>query len=426
MAKTKKQKVFIAYESQDEAALKHLLSQLSPLERNGKMETWHNGLVAAGSERELVILEQLKQSDLILLLVSSTFIASDFFYNTFLPQAIHCAENPKVHLIPIITKSCMWEDTLLQKFVALPPRKVPIVSNKWGTLEEPYVQIVQAIKRLIEGGKLESLEEKKEENDPGKNVENTLGNINVLGLTQNIDTSINIGGVRINVGANNSEANEELYMNQADALFRQKKFKEAILGYDKVLAINPRNEEAYYNKGQSLRLLGKMEAALAAYEMAIAINPNWWRVYMGKGRIYEKQKDNAEAIKWYQHALKVNPNIGSIYFKLGHMLHLSNQRQEAMDYYERCIALDPNISVAYLNKGVLLKGQGKVKEALVAYQKAAQLDKRNPSIFFNIGNAYLELRQYQLALKNYEITLHLNPNHAKAITKKELVLKKIR
>ncbi len=426
MAKTKKQKVFIACETMDEAILEHLLSQLSPLERNNKIEVWHHKKVTAGSEREKVILEQLNKSDLILLLISSSFIASDFYYNTLLPKAILRSKKPKVHLIPIIAKSCMWEDTLISSFVALPSKDVPIVSNKWGTLEEPYVQTIKAINNLIKGGKLESIEKEKEEknNNPGiGNILTNIGNVTVGG--QGINNSIKIGDVNINTGDTNKEAEEQLYIDQGIAIFRQKRYEEAIQIFDKVLAINPRNETAYYSKGQIFRLTGRMEEALAAYEMAIIINPNWWRVYAGKAMLYENQKNDAEAIKWYQRAIKTNPNIVILYFRLAYIFHMSGREEDAISYYDRCIAVDPSFSTAYLNKGVLLKSQGKSAEALALYQKAASFDQGNPSIFFNMGNAYLDLRQYKRALENYEITLQLNPNHSKAIAQKEWVLKRI-
>src|SRR5437868_5572142 len=74
--------VFIAYARvrEDEALLKDVENQLSPLERQGLIKIWHEGKIGGGVEWEKEIDKHLRSAPIILLLVSADFIASEKCY----------------------------------------------------------------------------------------------------------------------------------------------------------------------------------------------------------------------------------------------------------------------------------------------------------------------------------------------------------
>src|SRR5260221_483946 len=68
--------VFISYAHEDQALKDELCAHLSNLQRQGLITTWHDGKIVAGTEWEQQIIEHLTSAHLILLLISSDFMAS--------------------------------------------------------------------------------------------------------------------------------------------------------------------------------------------------------------------------------------------------------------------------------------------------------------------------------------------------------------
>ncbi len=142
--------IFIAYVEEDRPFLEELVEHLSVLERLGMVDKiWYNEMIVAGSEWEKETLKALQDADIILLLVSSKFIATDFSYNQEMKQAIARHEEGQAEAIPIILRPCLWDRTPFSKLKVLPKNKIPVSSEKWKHADEPYVQIVEEVERII-------------------------------------------------------------------------------------------------------------------------------------------------------------------------------------------------------------------------------------------------------------------------------------
>src|SRR4051794_35120749 len=75
--------LFYSYSSKDGALRDELETHLSLLMRQGVIRGWHDRRVEAGTEWERQIDEHLEAADVILLLVSADFLASDYCYPMF-------------------------------------------------------------------------------------------------------------------------------------------------------------------------------------------------------------------------------------------------------------------------------------------------------------------------------------------------------
>ncbi|MFK8102796.1 MAG: WG repeat-containing protein [Saprospiraceae bacterium] len=157
--------IFIAYAREDKAYLEELRVQLSILERIKLVDKiWYDGLIQAGTNWENEIHQALENSDIILLLVSADFIASDFCYDKEMKRAIELNETGKVRTIPIILRPCLWERTPLSVLEALPEGAFPIASTHWEDKDEPYKLVVEAIEKIILDLKAGQIDIPKEQN----------------------------------------------------------------------------------------------------------------------------------------------------------------------------------------------------------------------------------------------------------------------
>ncbi len=131
-------RVFVSYASRDRRHLQELHLRLQALKRTyGLVEVWTDGLLMAGSDWDATIRHELNQADVVLLLVSESFVASDYIQDVELMRALERARAGKCLLVPIILEKVhAWQSLPFGSRNALPPKGVPIRdhsphSNGW-------------------------------------------------------------------------------------------------------------------------------------------------------------------------------------------------------------------------------------------------------------------------------------------------------
>lgn len=99
-------KVFISYSHEDVIEKQRLMTFLKPLERSGKINIWQDLRLQAGVKVQQEILDKLDEADIIIMLVSQDFIASDFIYDHELQNAMKKRIQNKVKILPIMISVC--------------------------------------------------------------------------------------------------------------------------------------------------------------------------------------------------------------------------------------------------------------------------------------------------------------------------------
>jgi TIR domain len=92
--------VFISYSHQDQKLREELDTHLANLKRQNIIASWYDGDIKPGEELQPRIIEHLNTAQIILLLVSANFIASDFCYSTEMKQAIARHDANQARVIP--------------------------------------------------------------------------------------------------------------------------------------------------------------------------------------------------------------------------------------------------------------------------------------------------------------------------------------
>ena len=140
-------KIFIAYSRLDEEYLKVLRKHLKPLDRNKTIRIWYDGEIAPGSIWEQSIKDNLYAANIILLLVSANSLASDYFYEKEMADALARHEREEAIVIPIILDYCSWKITELNKLQALPKDGKPV--SEWESISKAYTNIVEGLNRSV-------------------------------------------------------------------------------------------------------------------------------------------------------------------------------------------------------------------------------------------------------------------------------------
>src|SRR4030095_6495752 len=96
--------LFISYshKEEDKAIKNELTRRLHPWEVEGKIKIWTDDNVVPGQEWDMEIKEALRQSRMILFLVSKNFIDSRYINDVELKHAVEKYQNGELVLIPIM------------------------------------------------------------------------------------------------------------------------------------------------------------------------------------------------------------------------------------------------------------------------------------------------------------------------------------
>ena len=145
---TAKNKAFLSYSHRDERFRKALEAHLAILQRNGVLGLWHDRRISPGENLGSEIDSNLRSADLILLLVSPDFIASDYCYSTELRLAMELHAADKAKVVPVILSPVEWNDTPFSKLMALPTDGKPI--STWRNRDEAYVDVTKGIRKVLD------------------------------------------------------------------------------------------------------------------------------------------------------------------------------------------------------------------------------------------------------------------------------------
>ncbi len=127
-----------------------LEEHLQILQRQGFITTWHKGMIGAGKEWESETYAQLMTADIILLLISSDFFASDYNWNIVLERAKERHRDRTACVIPVLLRRVdNWKGVFGNlKLKALPEGEKPVTD--WRHYNNAFESIAKGIRNLIE------------------------------------------------------------------------------------------------------------------------------------------------------------------------------------------------------------------------------------------------------------------------------------
>jgi hypothetical protein len=141
-------KLFYSYSHDDEKLRQQLEQHLSLLKQEGVIRGWHNRDIDADQDWKTEIDSHLNQAQIILLLVSASFLDSDYCHEVELARALERHDKGEANVIPIIMRPCDWGSVPFSKLQALPEGAKPI--THWAIRDEAFLSIMKGIRKLAE------------------------------------------------------------------------------------------------------------------------------------------------------------------------------------------------------------------------------------------------------------------------------------
>jgi CheY-like chemotaxis protein len=147
--------LFYSYAHEDEALRDELQGHLTILERRGVIRSWHDRAITAGSDWGHEIDQRLRTADVVLLLISKDFIASDYIFGVELDVAMQRQRSGDAVVVPILLRDVDLQpedaDGLpfvnLLKSQGLPRDWKPVTS--WSNRDEAWTNVARGLRETV-------------------------------------------------------------------------------------------------------------------------------------------------------------------------------------------------------------------------------------------------------------------------------------
>jgi protein O-GlcNAc transferase len=198
---------------------------------------------------------------------------------------------------------------------------------------------------------------------------------------------------------------------------------EALLEYQRTLAMFPRDSEALIGLAETLHRLGRLEEALRAWQQVIAVVPGRADVYINQGNVLYDLQRYEEALARYTRALQRAPHNTFAHRQAGRALLQLARYEEAFAAFEQAVRLAPYDAPNIVGQGIALEALGQYDQAIAAYSHALQLDPGSERLTLHAGHLMLRQRGKRLSLALAGRVLALNErNHGAWLIQGEALL----
>ena len=148
-------KIFISYSKYDRKDyLEPLLRYLYPLVRGGWLVPWEDSQILPGEEWDDRIKQEIERADIILLLVSTNSLNTDYIWNVEIEAAMRRHEAGTAWVVPVILSKCLWTEKDPNGEYIFPPAKLNALPAKgkpvstWETREDAWDEVAESVKRI--------------------------------------------------------------------------------------------------------------------------------------------------------------------------------------------------------------------------------------------------------------------------------------
>ena len=212
--------------------------------------------------------------------------------------------------------------------------------------------------------------------------------------------------------SNKTKTESEQYVEEGDALYDKKDYKEAAKFYQKSIDKATDADErswAYLRLGDSQFMADQSQAAIQAYLSSISNKPRG-RAYFGLGYVYRAQKNSIKAIDAFKKAIELRPTESSYLRSLAETYYDDKNYDEAVRVYKRSLEIEPGNSNALIKLSLALVALERYDESISYLNKAIEINPSQAALFYYYQSyAYKQAKQLTKAIELAQKAVNLQP-----------------
>ena len=182
------------------------------------------------------------------------------------------------------------------------------------------------------------------------------------------------------------------YSYLGSALYKQKKYTEAIPFFKKKIEADPENANAYMNLALCYLQLKQYEDAAEPLKKVVELNPENIKAHDFLARVYYQLKQYQKAADEYLAELKLDPNNCELEANAGSCFLFAKKTASAIPHLRKAVSCFPR-NVDYLMMlAQALETNGNIDEAYKYYLKVLEIDPKNKEAQTRID--YIDMGRY--------------------------------
>jgi protein O-GlcNAc transferase len=199
------------------------------------------------------------------------------------------------------------------------------------------------------------------------------------------------------------------FNNLAKGLKDLGRFDEAIIHFERAIALAPAFADAQFGYGTALHFVNRSEDALVHFEKAIALHPNFVAALNNRGLALAKLKRFTEALASYDKALAIQPSFGEAHNNRGNALKALMRFDDALASFDNAIAARPDSAEAHCNRGNVLVQLERFDDALASFDRAIAVRPHFAEAHRGRGDALANLNRFGDALASFDRAIAIKP-----------------
>jgi tetratricopeptide (TPR) repeat protein len=200
-------------------------------------------------------------------------------------------------------------------------------------------------------------------------------------------------------------------LNRANMLLDRKRYDEAILDFDRALAIDSKNARAFAQRGLSFALIKDFERANADFNAAAAIQPRSAIIFRGRGVVAQMNDRFAEAVDAYTASLEMDPsNLFTLNQRARTYLSMEDTDHALADV-ATAIRLYPTSADMYLLRAYIFMSNEKMDEAKQDFDRALSADPNNVTALSYLALYWIEQNNLEEAAKVVNTAKKIAPDN---------------
>jgi len=141
--------LFFSYAHKDQDLRDKLAAHLKLLERRGVIASWHDREILPGTEWKGQIHHHLETAQIVLMLISSDFLASDYCYDIEMKRALERHQAGEARVIPILLRPIdNWSGSPFGHLQCLPINERAV--TQWSNQDEAFAEVARGIRLAVE------------------------------------------------------------------------------------------------------------------------------------------------------------------------------------------------------------------------------------------------------------------------------------
>src|SRR5262245_15802950 len=178
-----------------------------------------------------------------------------------------------------------------------------------------------------------------------------------------------------------------------DRFFKERKYQEAVLEYQRALQRDPRSSLAFQRLGDVYIETGDKLQSWQAYQRAADLAPDDTALQIKAGGILLLAQRFDDARRFAEGVLERNPKDPKALVLRANALAGLDDLDTAIKQIRQALELDPNHGELYSNLGSLEASSGQLEDAEATYKRAVEVAPQAASGYSALGNFYWATRR---------------------------------